>query len=165
MSKNSSSSQLDTDQIVKKTFQEELDAQRVVLVGGEKISLTVDMEQMSKSLSEMFEKQHKEFSRNYNNPPLINLPYVEEKAQEPVIVTIKEIERVEVPTIITQIEYRTIEIPVFTEKLVTIEKPIVIKEIEFKEIYREKDFPNWYKLCFVLQTMVVCGIFLSRFIK
>jgi hypothetical protein len=161
MSKNSSSSQLDTDQIIKKVFQEDLEANRVVLVGGEKININVDSAQIGKSLGDVL----KEYMRDYSAPQLISAPYIEEHAQEPIVVTVKEIERIEIPTIITQIEYRTIEVPVLIEKIVTVEVPIVIKEVEFKEIIKERDFPNWYKICFILQTIVVCSILISRFIK
>lgn len=165
MGRNSNLSSLDTDQIVKKVFQEDLDAQRVVLVGNEKMELSVDSDKLSSAISNAIKDSLKDVKFEQTTvPQLISAPYIEEKA-EPIIIPIREIEKIEIPVIIKETEIRTIEVPVIIEKIVTVEKPIIIKETEFKEVYREKEFPKWHKICMFLQTAAVFGILLSHILK
>lgn len=49
-------------------------------------------------------------------------------------VFIPKIERIEIPVIVKEIEYREIEKHIIVEKIVTIETPTIIKQIEYREI-------------------------------
>lgn len=157
--KNSSLTQLDTNQIIQATFDEKQDAQRVILVGGEKLDIKVD----SNKIAEAIKDSLKNITvPSHNDWPLTNnfMPVEIERN-----VFIPQIQKIEIPTIIKEIEYKTVEIPVIVEKIVYIDKPVFIKEIEFKEIYKEKEFPLWHKICTMVQTIVVIGLLLSHFIK
>ncbi len=162
MSKNSNISQLDNNQMVQKMFDEELDAQRVSIVGGGDIKINIDPSQITDAI--------KDGLRDFNftgNTSIINTPTID-KPETLIIkenVFIPQIQKIEVPVIVKEIEYRTIEIPVITEKIVTIEKPIIIKEIEFKEVIKERNYPLIIKVCTVLQTIAVIGILLFNFLR
>lgn len=68
--------------------------------------------------------------------------FPEQKSQELIEkhIFIPKIETVEIPVILKEIEYREIEKPIYIEKIVTIEKPVYIteyKEIEKQVIVKE----------------------------
>ena len=163
--KNLLTTQLDADQIMKKKFDETHDADRVILVGGEKIELTIDSDKIGNQIGEVLNKQIKEWQKNSSQPQLNQLQQIDKN------IFIPKIERVEVPTIIKQIEYKeieknvyipqieykTIEIPVITERVITVEKPIVIEK--FREV------PKWQMICIFLQTAAVIGLFISHLTK
>lgn len=103
--------------ITQRTFDENMDAVRVVLVDG----------------------NMPEFTQTESRIQIIEVPtIIIEKEVRIVeiekIVIEREIELVEVPRIIT--EYKTIEIPVFHTKteVQIIEKPIYIEKVQYKEI-------------------------------
>lgn len=159
MSKNSNLSQLDTNQIVQKMFDQELDAQRVSIIGGADIKIDIDPSQITDAI--------KEGLKNIVIPPQKTpeiVPFMTEKEVEK-HVFIPQIERIEVPVIIKEVEYKTVEVPVIIEKIVTVEKPIIIKEIEFKEVIKERNYPLIIKVCTVLQTMAIMGILLLNFLR
>lgn len=155
MQKNNNLTQLDTDQIMKKKFNESLDADRVYLVGGENLNFSMDSDKIAQAVKEGL--SHIEF----NKEPKSQVEFVEKHIFIPKI----EIKEIEKQVFIPQIEYKTIEVPVIIEKIVTIEKPVVIKEIEFKEVYREKEVPKWQRVCIIMQTIAVLGLFISHLIK
>lgn len=74
-------------------------------------------------------------------------------------VIIKEIQIVEVPKIVT--EYKTIEIPVVIREVqvVEIEKPIVVKETEFKEL------STFVKVCMIVQCLATVGLLITHIMK
>lgn len=155
--KNTKLTQLDTDQIVKKKFDEDNDAERVYLVGGEKLELTIDSSKLAKELGEVLGK-------SLFNPNTSNIPLSIEKEVEKHIF-IPQIERIEIPVVVTQIEYREIEKPIIIEKIVTIEKPVIIKEIEIKEVIKQDNNSLILKLLTVVQTLTVLGILLLNLLK
>jgi len=158
MNKNSNLTQLDTNQIVQKMFDDKLDAQRVSIIGGTDIKINIDPSQITDAIKEGL----KGVTFQQKTPDIV--PFLTEKEVEKHIF-IPQIERIEVPTIIKEIEYRTIEIPVITERIVTIEKPVIIKEVEFREIIKERDYPLIIKVCTMIQAVAIMCILLLNFLR
>lgn len=138
----------------KATFQEDMDAQRVFVVGQD---IKIDSNKLAQAVKEGLSQLTLGQGQSTSYIPL--------EIEKNVFIPQVEIKFVEVPTFIKEIEYREIEKPIYIEKLVTVEKPVVIKEIEIKEIYIEKFVPRWQKVCIYLQTLAVFGLILSHFIK
>lgn len=164
MSRNLTSTHLDTDQIMKKKFDETYDADRVVLVGGDKIELTVDSNKIASAIGDSITSTLG--SINFGNfgkassvaEKNIFIPQVEIKTIE-IPTIIKEIEYREIEKIVyvPQIEYKTIEIPVISERIITVDRPIVIEKV--------REVPKWQKICFIIQTIAVIGLFISHLTK
>lgn len=155
--KNQNQTQLDTDQIMKKKFDESLDADRVILVGGEKLELSIDSDKIANAVKEglktvYFNAPKQETKEHYSAPQII------EKN-----VFIPKIERIEVPIIRT--EYKTIEIPVITEKIIYVDKPIIVKEYEIREIVKERYYPLIMKISALVQAICVTGLLLINLLK
>lgn len=156
MNKNNNLSQLDHNQMTQKMFDQDLDAQRVSIVGGGDIKINIDPSQITDAIKDGLK------SLSIINTPTIDKPdtlIIKEN------VFIPQIQKIEVPVIIKEVEYKTIEIPVITEKIITIEKPVIIREIEFKEVIKERNYPLIIKICTVLQTIAVIGILLFNFLR
>lgn len=168
--KNNNLSQLDPHQIVKATFQEENDATRVILVGGEKLELNIDSDKIAEAVKEGL--KHIDFNEGQKRQNFMQMKQQAQssKAQTQIIkenvfipqIEIKEIEKI---VYIPQIEYREIERPIIVEKIITIEKPIVIKEIEYKEVLVEKYYPLFMKICTIMQAIGIIGLLISNLIK
>lgn len=143
--KNSNLTDLDIDQIARREHDQEHDAQRVYVVGG---NFTID----AKFPEQQVIKQQE--------PIIIEKPILVEKE---VVVIQKEF--IEVEKIVTHIEYKTIEIPTFIKEIevLTIEKPIIIKEIEIKEILISNN--KWLFICLGLQSLAIIGIALLLIMK
>lgn len=56
------------------------------------------------------------------------------KVPEPIIVEREKLVQVEVPTIITQVQYREIEKPVYIDRVVEVIKEVAVEKIVYKEI-------------------------------
>lgn len=153
--KNLKLTQLDTNQITQRKFDEENDAERVVVVGQ---NLSVDSDKIARAIKESL----KEIKITTPDWPINNsfMPIEIEKHT-----FIPKIETIEVPIILKEIEYREIEKPIYIEKIVTVEKPIIIKEIEFREIVRERHYPLVLKIAAVAQVFLMLGILLINLFK
>jgi|ERR1019366_523603 hypothetical protein len=158
---------LDTDQIIKMKFDETMDADRVMLVGGEKLELSIDSDKIANAIKESL-SDFKFMSENRVKVDLqpqiqsvenvVFVPQIEYKTLEvPVIVTQIEYKEIEKIVYIPQIEYKTIEIPVITERIVTLERPVYITE--FKEIVKERYYPLTIKIATIFQALCM-GILL-----
>lgn len=137
----------DPQQILQRAFEEDLDANRVIIVGAEMPELKIE-----------------------------NIKFPEQQRIE-IPVFIKEFEKVEVPVIVKEIEYREIEkpitivqkelqiekveIPVVIEKtqIQIIEKPVIIKEIEYKNL------PKGVMLCLAVQAITSIILLLKMILK
>lgn len=166
--KNNNLTSLDTDQINKRRFDEELDADRVIIVGQEfsidsdKIAQAVkeglsniqfnDNGQMEKKIESMLKSQ----SKVVNSTPIQTI-------KENVF--IPEVKIIEVPVIIKEIEYREIEKPIIIEKVITVDRQVIVKEIEIKEIYKERYYPFVMKASAVVQAVCVIGLLLINLLK
>jgi hypothetical protein len=158
--KNLNQTQLDTDQINKRKFDESLDADRVILVGQD---LSIDSNKIAEAVKEGLK------SIEFNIDPksqtnVVNSAQIQ-TIKENVFIPQLEIKTIEVPVIIKEIEYKTIEVPVITEKIVTVENPTIIKEIEFKEIEKERYYPFLMQACAVIQALAVIGLILINLLK
>lgn len=161
MMKNTNFSMLDTDQIIKKKFDESHDADRVILVGGEKLELSIDSDKIANAVKEGLSN----FRFMPENIPKVDLQPQIQSIKENVFIPQIEIKTIEVPVIIKEIEYREIEKPIYIEKIITVEKPVVIKEIEFKEVYKERYYPLTMKLAAIIQAVCMVGILLINLLR
>lgn len=154
MQKNSNLSQLDQNQMAQKMFDQDLDAQRVSIVGGADIKINIDPSQITDAIKDGLKN--------------INLTSPNNKQE---LLTIKEnvfipqIQIIEKQVIVKEIEYRNIEIPVLVKEYITVEIPVIQKEIEFKEIIKERNYPLIIKVCTVLQTIAILSILLLNFLR
>lgn len=158
--RNNNMTQLDTDQIIKKKFDESNDADRVILVGGEKLELSIDSDKIAAAVKDGLNGISLTANQNSGEIQIITVPVKEN-------IFIPELQVIEKQVFIPQIEYRTIEVPVITEKIVTIEKPIIIKEIEYKQIEIEKErfYPLVIKVCTIIQAVAIVAMLLINFLR
>ena len=113
----------DPHQIVQREFDEELNAKRVVIVGGEMPTFNV---QAGSSSSEVRIER-------------IEVPVIVKEVQiveiEKIILQKElQIERVEIPIVIEKIVEVIREVPVVRTEVQVIEKPIVVKETQVQEL-------------------------------
>lgn len=160
--KNTTLTQLDNSQISKRIFDEENDAQRVVIVSGQVPDVKVDIDASDitnailKGL-EGFKPNSGEINRQAGVKSTI------ERIEVPVIIKEMTIERVEVPVIVKEIEYREIKIPVEVVKIVEIEKPTIIKQQEIhilKEDTKETKYLRVAVGCLIV--LEILTLLLSR---
>lgn len=150
--RNLNVTQLDTDQMIKRTLDESHDAQRVIIVSGampESIKIDVDTTQITDAIRagikfEQFEAKSTDIRI--------------ERIEVPVIV--KEYEKIEVPIITKEIEYREIKVPYEVTKIIEIEKPIIIKETIFEKIETNKKELMYLRIACGLQFLAIL-IFLA----
>jgi hypothetical protein len=159
--KNTNFSQLDTNQIINRKFDESIDADRVVLVGGEKLELSIDSDKIANAVKEALS----DFKFMPENRPTVDLKTQIQSIEKNVFIPQIEIKTIEIPVIVKEIEYKTIEIPVITERIVTIEKPIVLKEIEIKEVYIEKYYPLTIKIAAIFQAFCLGALLLTYLLR
>lgn len=150
----------DPNQISQAEHDDVSNAKRVVVVGQD---FQLDSNKIAESLEKAVLKGLSNMKLDEPKSPSYTPIEVERIVPIPQI----EIRTIEVPKIIEKIEYREIEKPIIIEKIVTqiLEKPVVIKEIEFREVYREKEFPKWHKICTVMQTGVVLALLLLQILS
>jgi len=159
--KNTNFSQLDTNQIINRKFDESQDADRVVLVGGEKLELSIDSDKIAAAVKEGISLSNFRFGPEYI--PKLDLPAQIQSIEKNVFIPQIEIKTIEVPVIIKEIEYKEIirEVPIYIEKIVTVEVPIIVKEIEFKEVIKERYYPFIIKLSSIIQAVCALGVLLT----
>lgn len=159
MSKNSNLTQLDPNQISTLEHDDKNDAKRVILVGGENISISIDENKLVNAVKEGLQNIKIDNSQPAQQETRIQI--IEKNVFIPQI-EIKEIEKI---VYIPQIEYKTIEIPVISERIVTVEKPVIIKETEFKEIVKERHYPKVMQICAVIQAIGVIALLIINLLK
>lgn len=125
---------LDPNQITQYSFDENLRANRVVIVGDAPVFNTE-----SHTLSDPI----------YIEKPVVVTQIEYKEIQVPHVIKEIEYKEIEKPYIVKEIEYREIvkEVPVERVVYKEIEKPIIVKETSFN------DFPIWLKICFAIQTL------------
>lgn len=158
--KNERLTQLDTDQINKRKFDEELDADRVILVGQD---LVIDSDKIAQAVREGLSSI--EFkSVQESQPQVVNQAPIQTIKEN---VFIPQIQQIEVPVIIKEIEYREIEKPIYIEKVVTVEKPVIIREVEYreKEVFKERYYPFVMKASAVIQAIAVIALIIINLLK
>ena len=142
----------DPNMIVRRAFDEKLDANRVIIVAGE-----------------MPEFKFPQAGQQSNSVQIerIEVPVIVKEVQfkeiEKIIVQEKVIiERIEVPTIITKTETQYVdriviekqiqeivkEVPVYITNIEYVDKPMIIKDTEYK------DLPKWITICLAAQILI-----------
>jgi hypothetical protein len=158
--KNPSLSQLDVDQMNKRTFQEDVDAQRVILVGGGDIQVNVDTSKIEKAMQNAI-----------SNIKLdMKMPEMNNKIEEKHIfipqIQIKEIEK---PIFIKEIEIREIQVPVIIKEtqFKEIEKTIIVTEYKTIEVpvFSSHKKSNYDKFLMVMQTLLAVGLLIKLILK
>lgn len=156
--KNMKLSQLDHQQISKHMFDEEYDAQRVIIVSGEVPDVKVDVD--AKSIVDAIQKGLEGFKAG---PSSQQIERIIEHIEIPVIVKETVIERVEIPVIIKEIEYREIKVPFETVRTVEVEKPIFIKEQSIQIVKEETKETKYLRVavgCLIILEIIT--LLLSR---
>ena len=153
-------SSADPNQIIRRCFDENQDANRVTIVGMEGLSLSIDAEKLGASIAsniKMPEWQPVDYPKDDVAPiqlaPIFNVP-------EQRIIMETKIERVEVPFIVERQVIKEIQIPVIQQelKIEYVEKPVIIERIE----YRELKLPKWLPVIIVLQQIAIFGIMIFK---
>jgi len=154
--KNNNLTQLDTDQIHKRKFDDNLDADRVVLVGGDNIRITVDTDQITNSIKDGLKNIKIDQKES-------NIQIIEKNVFIPQI----EIREIEKQVIVKEIEYRTIEVIKYIEvpKIIEYEKPIVVQEIKTIEVLKDRDYPFILKFAAILQAVSIVALLIINLLK
>ena len=134
--------ELDFNQYDAETFDTELQARRVILVGGEGITIQANVEG-SKSTE----------YRTIEVPVIVKEVQIE-RVEVPVIVKEIEIREIEKQVVVT--EYKIIEIPtvVIKPETVYIDKPVVT----LKEVIK---LPNWANVTMILQAAAIISLIIK----
>lgn len=158
MSKNVNLTHLDPNQIATLEFDAKMDAKRVIIVGGEKIDISINEDKLVNAVKEGLSNIKFDSSQ-----PQTQIQTVE--IEKNVFIPQIEIREIEKIVYIPQIEYKTIEIPVITERIVTVEKPVIIRETEFKEIIKERHYPKVMQICAIVQAIGVIALLIINLLK
>lgn len=160
--KNSNLTHLDTDQIVKRKFDEAIDADRVIIVGQD---FSIDSDKIAQAVKDGLSK----FNFVSENIPKVDLQAQIQRdiqiVEKNVFIPQIEIREIEKQVFVPQIEYKTIEVPVITERVVTVDRPVIIREIEIKEIITERNYPFLMKISAVVQIVGIIGLLIYLFKK
>lgn len=154
---------LDVNQIVVRQYQENMDAQRVYIIGQDFSSVT---EGIKEAVQEGIKGMKIELPVQKTDETMLNdRSFIVEK---PVIVKEIEIREVEKPIIIKEYELKEVEKPVYIEKIKEIEKPVIVtqeKVVYVDKIIEKSIIPNFAKICLIAQTFALIGLFLIKLIK
>lgn len=147
MNKNNELTQRDPVQIERREHEEELDAKRVTIVGGD-FGIANAVKDGLKGLK---------FDMSASNPQIVEKPFI-----------VKEIEyrEVEKPVIVTQIQYKEVEKQVIVKEIEyrEVEKPVIVKEVEYREINKYEP-SSIIKFIIMSQTLIIIGLIVKLFIK
>jgi hypothetical protein len=89
----------------------------------------------------------------------IKLPEAQKNTEEKTIfVPITEVKTIEVPVIIKEIEYREIEKPIITEVIKVIEVPVIIKETQIQTVSASVEGTSKIKLAQVIRDLCILGL-------
>lgn len=132
---------LDREQIAIRIFDEDVDAQRVIIVGGDGNQIAASIKEGLKDLK---------FETPQTTIQIIEIPKI--------ITEYKEIEK-----LLPIVEYKIIEKPIFIKEMQIVEIPMVIKELQIIEvpIIVEK-FPQALKWLFLVQVFMNLVILFFR---
>lgn len=156
MDKNDKYTDRDENQIARYEHQENLDAKRVYVVGGD-FKINVESSQPLKPEIITVEKTI-----------VVEKPVLVEKE---IVVKEKEIIEVEKPIIVKEFSIEKIEIPLIQKeielKTIQIEKPIIVKEVEYRDLKIEVNSKENKFLIplIVLQSISILGIILVLIFK
>lgn len=141
---------LDPHQIAQYKYDDERRADRVILVGGEKLNINADLGGLEAKVQEL-SSSLKLLSNTV--PPMQNAPEVK-IVEVPKIEVVKQVQykEIEKPVIVKQVEYKEVQVPVIVtdKQIVEVEKPVLVEKLI--------DFPIWLKLCLAIQTLAIIAI-------
>lgn len=114
----------DPTQIVQREFDEQLDAKRVVIVGGE-----MPVFNIQKNLQQEVRIERIEV------PQIIIQKEIQVVEIEKIVIQKEiQIEKVEIPVILKEIQEIIREVPVIQHEIRMVEVPVVVKEIQVKDM-------------------------------
>lgn len=112
MKRNLNISSLDPNQMMHRTFDEHQDAQRVILVGGENLTLNADMQQ-----------------QNTQEVRVIEI-------EKPIIIKEKEIVYVDKIQVVVEKQIEYVERPIIVKEQIFVEKPVIVYERQIEYVDR-----------------------------
>ena len=152
--KNSTLTQLDKDQILKRQYQEDMDAQRVMIVGGGDIKINVDTSNIESAL------------KNAVSNIELKMPEMKKEVYEK-NVFIPQIQIIEKPVIVT--EYKTIEVPVVIKEVQVkeVEKTVIVTEYKTIEvpIFINRERSTFDKVLLISQILLALGLVIKLILK
>jgi hypothetical protein len=154
MALNPNPSQQSLQQCAARMFDSSNDAQRVILVGGEGITLNADVK-MPEVLTTQVVVKEVQIVEVPTIVKEIEIQYID----RPVFIEKIEIREISVPVITHEIQVVTIEKPVVTTVYKTIEVPVVVEKLAPAE------FPIWAKAILAVQGGCAVLQLVSHFLK
>lgn len=153
-SKKRNISQADPHMISRRTFDEDCDAQRVILVSGELPTFN-----MPEIIFPELKQQDIKVIEVPTTTIVKEIQVVEIEKQ----VIVKEYEKIEVPVYIEKIVevVREIQVPVVHTKIEFVEKPVIIKET----VSSITDLPNYLKICVLVQALATIVLLVKSILK
>lgn len=180
MAKNPNPSMSDPGQISRREFDEDNDAKRVVIVGldGNQIKMNAKMDGVENKLSQLIdivsqplpEQQFHEKNIFIDRLVQVDKPFPVDKIVEiekPVIVYETKIETIEKPIYIYETKTEIIEKPVYIDRIVHVDKPIIVKEYETIQLPAQvsEKFPNVIKWYLIASQIIMLGLLVVSIIK
>jgi len=142
-----------------RSFDDKMDAQRVMLVGGGSISIVADTSNLGKEIAQSIKNQpviiKEQEIREITIPTIV---HDVQKIEVPVI--IKEYEKIEVPVIVKEIIIREINVPIIIPKVevMRIEVPVIIEKVVERVV-----LPNWAKVAMAGKILLIFGYLIKHF--
>lgn len=148
--------ELDSNSIPRYTYEEDLRANRVKIVGSDSIQVNIDTKPLEDAITRSLGLSQKvDYNTSYRHE--IKDPPELQKIEVPIIIKEYEIKTIEIekPVYITKTEY--VEVPVIVKQtdIIEIEKPIIIVQKEIKNI----------NLLLILNLLAIISIIAKIFIK
>lgn len=126
--KNTKLSSLDLNQMQIRTFDEDQDATRVVLVGQQ---FEIDSKLMANAFREGLKDVKINVEQSKTDVPKTLVETRIEKIEVPQIIREVQIERIEIPVVTTRIE--RVDVPIIIPRIEFVDRPVIVKEIEIVE--------------------------------
>lgn len=153
MSKNEYISNIGSDQIVNRKFDDSQDADRVFIVNSE---FNIDSNKIAHAVKEGLSNLTIGHSESNNVPKIQTI-------EKNVFIPQLEIKIIEVPVIVKEIQIKEIEKQIYIPQIEyrEVEKPIIVEKIEYREI-NTNNVPNWIKYALFGQMALIMLSFLMR---
>ena len=150
---------LDPPQMAAITFDKELGAQKVTIVGLDKVDLTADMKPVVeeiRSLKEQLNKPQKETEYREVPVPVVQTQVVE--VEKTIVVTETKIEKIQVPHIVKETVYREIPVTVVQTRFEKIEVPVITTVVK-------KELPLWAMIVLAVQSVSIISYVIAKLIR
>lgn len=150
---------LDPPQIARITFDEVLGAQKVTIVGLDKVDLTADMNPVVEEirlLKEQLNNPQKEVMFKEIPVPVIETKVVEIEKQ--IVVKETKIEEIKVPQVIKETVYREIPITVVETRFEKIEVPVITT-------VTKTQLPLWAMIVLAVQSTTILSFIIAKLLR